>query len=254
MVEPPANGAHSHQQHYLLEKLVIPIVVALVVAIIGSTPPLLARGSIGLALGLWGIAAVVMLAVGILATTTGILKKIWDRVKRFPVKTVLAVFVAAALGFWIGLLVSRSGVNRAGYIVQWVNGGSQPNTSWLVEKNGERYWIPNANIFYCLVNEGYTDRGPQSSTVLDHLPDSGQWASCPATVSRAAYIGHIVEWVNGGRQPNTSWLVGNNGERYWIPNTSIFFCLVKKGYIDRGPQSSTVLDDLPDLGQWASCA
>ena len=73
-------------------------------------------------------------------------------------------------------------------------------------------------------------------------------------MNQAVYIGHIVEWVNGGGQPNTSWLVGSNGERYWIPDTSIFSCLVKEGHTDRGPQSSAVLDDLPDSGQWASCA
>ncbi len=148
-------------------------------------------------------------------------------------------------------------VNRAfyiGHIVEWVNGGGQPNASWLVGSNGERYWIPNRSIFSCLVKEGHTDRGPQPSTVLDDLPDLGKWASCPATVNRAAYVGHIVEWVNGGGQPNASWLVGSNGERYWIPNTSIFSCLVKEGHTDRGPQPSTVLDDLPDLGKWASCA
>jgi hypothetical protein len=104
----------------------------------------------------------------------------------YPVKTVIAVFLAAALWFGVGWL--------------WFGRGNQP------------------------------------------------------TVNRAAYIGHTVEWVNGGGQPNTSWLVGSNGERYWIPDTSIFFCLVKEGHTDRGPQSSAVLDDLPDLGQWASCA
>ena len=83
-------------------------------------------------------------------------------------------------------------------------------------------------------------------------PQPSDSSAAPA-VNSAAYIGHIVEWVNGGGQPNTSWLVGSKGERYWIPNTSIFFCLEKGGHTDRGPQSSTVLDDLPDLGQWSSC-
>jgi serine/threonine protein kinase len=138
-----------------------------------------------------------------------------------------------------------------GHIVERANSSGQ-NTAWLVGSNGERYWIPSTKIFYCLVNEGHTDLGPQSSTVLDSLPDSGQWASCPATVHRAAYIGHIVEWANGSGQ-NTSWLVGSNGERYWIPTAKIFYCLVNEGHTDLGPQSSSVLDDLPDLGQRASC-
>src|SRR5579859_1515136 len=76
----------------------------------------------------------------------------------------------------------------------------------------------------------------------------GWWAfgtSNTPTVNPAAYIGHIVGWVNGGGQPNTSWLVGSNGERYWIPDTAIFSCLVQEGQTDLGPQSSTVLDDLP---------
>jgi O-glycosyl hydrolase len=72
-------------------------------------------------------------------------------------------------------------------------------------------------------------------------------------VNPAHYIGHIVEWVNGGGQPNTSWLVEANGERYWIPNTSTYSCLVNEGHTDLGPQPSGVLNDLPDSGQWASC-
>jgi hypothetical protein len=184
-VRPPANEAHNQPRHDLLGRLVIPIVVALVVAIIGSTPPLFARGSIGWALGLWGFAAAGLAAVGTLATTTGRRRAMWDRVKRFPVKTVLAGFLAAALGLGAGWSAFGSGntptVNRAayiGHIVQWVNGGGQPNTSWLVGSNGERYWIPDTSIFSCLKKEGHTDLGPQSSTVLDDLPDSGQRASC----------------------------------------------------------------------------
>ena len=178
----------------------------------------------------------------------------WAGVKK-PVVTVLAVLLAVALGFGIAwwLFGRPKPPVHIGHIVEWVNGGSQPNTSWLVGSNRERYWIPNTSIYYCLVKEGHTDLGPQSPTVLDDLPDLGQWASCPASVNRAAYIGHIVEWVNGGGQPNASWLVGSNGERYWIPNTSIYYCLIRKGHSDLGRQSSTVLDDLPDLGQWASC-
>jgi O-glycosyl hydrolase len=72
-------------------------------------------------------------------------------------------------------------------------------------------------------------------------------------VNEAAYTGHIVEWVNGGGQPNTSWLVESDGKRYWIPNTSTYSCLINEGHSDLGPQPSGVLNDLPDSGQWASC-
>jgi hypothetical protein len=71
-------------------------------------------------------------------------------------------------------------VNKAayiGHIVERWNGVGQQSTSWLVESNGERYWIPTAKIFFCLL-PGHTDLGPQPSAVLDSLPDSGQSASC----------------------------------------------------------------------------
>lgn len=253
---PPANEAHDQPGHGLLELLVIPIVVTVVGALSTSTLASLgARGSIGWAYGLWGFAVVMVVVAGILAIAPERRRAMWGRLKRIPV-IVPAVLLAAALGFGVGWWAFGR-VNRSayiGHIVQWVNGGGQPNTSWLVGNNGKRYWIPTTSIFSCLVKEGHTDLGPQSSAVLYDLPDSGYWASCPATVNRDAYIGYIVQWANGGGQRNPSWLVGNNGERYWIPNTSIYFCLVRKGHTDKGPQSSVVLDDLPDLGQRASCA
>lgn len=178
----PANEAHNQPRRDLLGQVVIPIVVELVVVIIGSTPPLFARGSIGWALGLGGFAVVVLVVVVILATTTGRRRAMWGRVKRFPVKAILAVLIAAALGLVAGRLVFGSGnPNRAayiGHIVEWVNGGGQPNTSWLVGSYGERYWIPDTSIFSCLKKEGHTDLGRQSSAVLDDLPDLGQRASC----------------------------------------------------------------------------
>jgi hypothetical protein len=147
-----------------------------------SLPVLFARGSIVWAFGLWGFAAVVLVAVGILAIAPERRRRMLGKVKRIPV-TVLAVFLGAALGLGFGWWAfgKTPAVDRAayiGHIVQWVNGGGQPNTSWLVGSNGERYWIPTAKIFFCLVNEGHTDLGPQSSTVLDDLPDLGQQASC----------------------------------------------------------------------------
>jgi hypothetical protein len=74
----------------------------------------------------------------------------------------------------------------------------------------------------------------------------------PTTPSSVPYTGHIVERINN-QGINTSWLVGSNGERYWIPTTTVFHCLANEGHIDLGPQSSTVLDELPDSGQSASC-
>ena len=69
----------------------------------------------------------------------------------------------------------------------------------------------------------------------------------------SSYIGHIVEWVNGGGKPNTSWIVSSDGKRYWIPDTSTYSCMVNIGFSDLGPQPPGVLNSLPDSGQWAHC-
>lgn len=178
--QPAAGGAGDQPGHSVLERLVIPTVVAVVGALSASIVAFLfAHGSIGWAFGLCGFAALVLVVVGILAIERKRRTAIWDSVKR-PVRTGLVILVATALGLGVGWLAwgNMPTVNPTGHIVEWVNGGGQPNTSWLVENNGKRYWIPNTSIFFCLVKEGHTDLGAQSSTVLDGLPDSGQWASC----------------------------------------------------------------------------
>jgi hypothetical protein len=173
--QPPPNGGRD-----LLGKLVD----ATFVAIVGSISSLVARGSTGWALALSGIAAAMLATVIILAIEPKKRRAICDRVKRIPVITVL---VALGLGFGVGWLVfGRCNTPPPkrdafiGHIVEWVNGGGQPNTSWLVGTNGERSWIPNPSVFFCLKKEGHTDRGAQSRTVLDDLPDLGQQASCPS--------------------------------------------------------------------------
>ena len=84
---------------------------------------------------------------------------------------------------------------------------------------------------------------------VDNSAGSPVWTSADPS----SYRGHIVEWANGGGQPNTAWLVAGNGERYWIPGATIYSCLVDGGHSDLGPQSSAILNVLPDSGQWAHC-
>lgn len=90
-----------------------------------------------------------------------------------------------------------------------------------------------------------------SNGTLDLYNSGGSqvWTS----VSPAAYIGRIVQWVNGGGKPNTSWIVSSDGRRYWIPDTSTYYCMLNIGFSDLGPQPSGVLNALPDSGQWAHC-
>ncbi len=79
-----------------------------------------------------------------------------------------------------------------------------------------------------------------------HLKDVGpQWPGDPR--------GNIVGWRNANGSI-TSWLVDKSGKRHWIPTTSIYYCLRRKGAKDFGPQPAAILDLLPDqIGNWASC-
>ena len=116
-------------------------------------------------------------------------------------------------------------VEYSGATAVWASNTAGSGATWLVVNN-------NGTL------ELYNSAGSQ------------MWTN----VNPAAYEGHIVEWVNGGGKPNTSWLVESDGKRYWIPNTSTFSCLTGQGHIDLGAQPSGVLNDLPDSGQWASCS
>jgi hypothetical protein len=98
----------------------------------------------------------------------------------------------------------------------------------------------------------YFDVKSQSAQNAKAAAASAATSPAPTTSSPASYAGHIVEWINS-QGPNTSWLVGSDGERYWIPTTTVFHCLVNEGHTDLGPQTSAVLNELPDSGQWASC-
>jgi hypothetical protein len=71
---------------------------------------------------------------------------------------------------------------------------------------------------------------------------------------RLAYANTIVQWSNGAGKPNTSWYVGTDLKRYWIPSAAVYWCLRNRGVRDLGVQTSTVLNALPDqTGKWASC-
>lgn len=117
----------------------------------------------------------------------------------------------------------------------------------LVEYSGGRaVWASNT------VGSGAAWLVVNNDGTLDLYNGAGSkvWSSAG---SPASYTGHIVEWVNGGGQPNTSWIVSSDGKRYWIPDTSTYWCMVNIGFSDLGPQPPGVLDELPDSGQWAHC-
>ncbi len=66
---------------------------------------------------------------------------------------------------------------------------------------------------------------------------------------RFAFVKQIVRWKDG-----TSWYVGTDHKRHWIPNGGVYECLRKKG-AKVFNLSSTQLDAIPDAGRdWAKCS
>jgi hypothetical protein len=79
-------------------------------------------------------------------------------------------------------------------------------------------------------------------------------AANPYAPKPSNYIGHIVQW-NGDKNPQkTAWLVGSNGKRYWIPTIAIYWCLKEQGHPGPDVLAATMLEQLPDTGEWASCS
>ena len=72
----------------------------------------------------------------------------------------------------------------------------------------------------------------------------------------APYVGHLVQWNGDTKAQKTSWLVGIDGKRRWIPDAATYNCLASFGAPHAAADilSSTILDQLTDLtGVRATC-
>ena len=58
----------------------------------------------------------------------------------------------------------------------------------------------------------------------------------------AFYAGKIVQWNGDTKTQKTAWLVSPDLKRYWIPDSSTYYCLTGNGFPDAGPISSIILD------------
>jgi len=69
------------------------------------------------------------------------------------------------------------------------------------------------------------------------------------------YLGAIVQWNGDTKAQKTTWRVGADGRRHWIPNSSVTSCILQGGAAT-GPYvlSAAVLNTIPDdTGSQASC-
>ena len=77
------------------------------------------------------------------------------------------------------------------------------------------------------------------------------WAS---EVNAASYRGDIVQWSGDTATQRTSWFVGADGNRRWIPDIPTFQCLQAAGAGNPIAVSTDVLNQLPNLNNvWATC-
>lgn len=73
-------------------------------------------------------------------------------------------------------------------------------------------------------------------------------------VDASSYKHMMVQWDGDSAAQKTSWMVGNDGNRRWVPDAATFQCLHDAGSGNSVSVSSDVLDKLPDLTNvWATC-
>ena len=73
-------------------------------------------------------------------------------------------------------------------------------------------------------------------------------------VDASGYRRLMVQWDGDTAAQKTTWMVGNDGNRRWVPDLATFQCLHDTGSGNSVSVSSDVLDKLPDLTNvWAAC-
>jgi surface antigen len=76
----------------------------------------------------------------------------------------------------------------------------------------------------------------------------------PPPTPAQQYAGHIVQWSGDHNGQKAAWLVAPDGKRFWIPTIAIYWCLKEQGRPGPDVLPATVLEQLPDSGQSATCA
>ena len=139
------------------------------------------------------------------------------------------------------------------HLVQWDGDTKAQKTSWVV-LHGRRYWVPDAYSWSCWKSRGLQGPVPLSSSVLDSLPDQVGSLGGRCVPTAASMESHIVQWSGDTKTQKTSWLVGPDGARRWISDTSTYSCLKGRGAPGPDLLPGYALDTLPDkAGVWAVC-
>lgn len=146
-----------------------------------------------------------------------------------------------------GVLVDQ--VAADGAIAQW-NGGTSGHVAYVEASDASGITITMDDYYTSAPDpNGYTaevhiaTNSPAWPDNFIHFRDIGFYAN------------KIVQWNGDTKTQKTSWYVSPDLKRYWIPSSSIFYCLEGQGIVNAGPLSSQILDQLQDqTGQWAKCS
>lgn len=99
-----------------------------------------------------------------------------------------------------------------------------------------------------------TSSSPSPTTSTPAQPPVATTPAPPSTQNPSAYVGHIVQWDADTKSQKTSWLVGSDLKRRWIPDAATYSCLKARGAPGPDVLPSSVLDLLPDItGTSAVC-
>ena len=125
-------------------------------------------------------------------------------------------------------------------------------------------WAPNEDYYYWAQFSKFVDPGAVRiastassgpiQTVAFRNPNGTIVLVALNAASSTNYAGHIVQWDGDTNAQKTSWLLGPDGQRRWINNTSTYNCLKTAGAAGPNVLPAETLDAWPDLTDvWAVC-
>ena len=134
--------------------------------------------------------------------------------------------------------------------------GSASTASYCYSGVGPDHWVVAGGY-----ESNHVQWGGSTSSTTPTTTTTTTTTSAPppqggaAGTSLSQYAGHIVQWAGDTKAQKTAWFVSSTLKRYWIPDTSTYYCLVAHGdSLWSSPLPSSILDQLPDQsGSTATC-
>ncbi|MCU1322225.1 MAG: O-glycosyl hydrolase [Acidobacteriaceae bacterium] len=169
-------------------------------------------------------------------------------------------YLKSAGGARLTLTGSSLGASDSAALNNWAIAGQGGTGNRLILRaDGNLVWY-NGEIPY---NEVWSSNTSGSGAKYFVLRDEGSIALFDANNKEvwnrglpnpAVYHGKIVQWDQDSAAQKSSWLVGFDGNRRWIPDLPTFQCLTAAGHGNSLSVTNDTLNKLPNLENvWATC-